>query len=621
MNVIVTEKNSVAQEYAKVLGVSNKGKGCIYGHSSVLGDVTITWARGHLVTLSPMDKYDSKYKKWEIKDLPFLPKDYKYEVIADCKDQFNVIKSLYNDFKTERIYYAGDSAREGLYIQMLIKQMAKVRKGVDERVVWIDSFTEEEILRGLKEAKPVGEYNLKISAAYMRAIEDFAVGINFTRALSCKYGYALNKKAQTKKWRSIAVGRVMSCVLNMVVKREAEIKNFTVTPFYKVETDFGAEWKATEKSKFFESPLLYCENGLKERKSADVLVDVFNSDPAVTVTSKKETTEKKGAPLLFNLAELQNFCSKKYKISPDKTLEIAQSLYEKKLTTYPRTDARVLSEAVAKEIYTNLKGLTFYKPDLLQHILETAAYKRIGFPYVDNSKISDHYAIIPTGQTSGINELSEIERNVFGDIIDRFYSIFYPPAEYKKLEVELVHSTGEPFYFSKKVLVKPGWLEVIGGYEFEDLPEFNEGKTYQTEFFIKEGKTTPPKRYTSGSMIIAMENAGKDIEDEDLRAQIKGCGIGTSATRAAIIDKLVKTEYINLNSKTQVLTPTFLGECIVKIVSDTCPSLLSPEMTANWEMGLEQIEKGEVTFDEYKKILETYVTKELKKMVESNIAV
>ncbi len=622
MIVIINEKHSVSEEYAKVLKINQKGKGCITGFSPVLNDdVTITWARGHLVTLSDMDSYDAKYKKWNLKDLPFLPDTYKYDVISDCKEQFNVIKALYHASGTGTILYAGDSAREGLYIMLLIRQKAGVKKGVTEKVVWIDSQTEEEIIRGIREAKPLSEYELKGHAAYMRAIEDFAVGINFTRALSCKYGYALNQRVKTSKWRSVSVGRVMSCVLNMIVSRENEIRNFKETPFYRIESDFGAEWKATEGSKFHDSPLLYCENGFREKSKAETLLDVFNADPVLVAENVNITRERKGAPLLFNLAEMQNFCTKKYKISPDRTLEIIQSLYEKKLVTYPRTDARVLSSAVAKEVYNNLKGLSFYKPEMLKKIMETGSYKKIGFPYVDDSKISDHYAIIPTGKTEGYNNLPELEKNVYHDIIERFYCIFLPNAEYDKLEIVFKHSSGEPFYLSKKVLKIPGWREVIGDYELEELPDFEKGAKYQTSFLVKEGKTTAPKRYTSGSMIIAMENAGKLIEDEELRSQIKTCGIGTSATRAEIIKKLVRTEYVNLNEKTQILTPTMLGEYIVKIVSQTCPSLLSPEMTANWEMGLQQIENGDVTFAEYKTILETYVKKEVARIENSNIAI
>ncbi len=625
--VLITEKKSVAEEYIKVLKLQEKDKGKYHveGYSPVMKtDVAVTWARGHLVEMSYPEKYDDKYKKWNIADLPFLPDKYRYEVIKDCKEQFNEIKTLYNRDSTSAIFYAGDSGREGLLIQLVIRQEAHVPKGIDERVVWIDSYTEDEILRGIKEAKPLSEYVYKGHSAYMRAIEDYVIGINFSRALSCKFGYQMNKKLNLSSWKSISVGRVMTCVLALVTEREREIRNFKETPFYKIAAENGAEWKAVDGTQYFESPLLYAENGFKERASAEKLCQLLNTDKRMTVADVSKKAEKKGAPLLFNLAEAQNYCGTKYKITPEQTLDAIQSLYEKKLVTYPRTDARVMSSAVGKEIEKNLKGLLKlgYKTDMVKEALAMGRYKTIvDSPYVDDSKITDHYAIIPTGEINGYAGLSGLEKNVYHDIVERFLSIFYPAAEYEKTEVRFSHSKHEYLFLSKKVLKVPGYLKVIDKAEMEEPIDYQKGQIINTVFEIKEGKTTGPKRYTSASMIIAMENAGKLIEDEELRATIKGSGIGTSATRGAILSKLIDNEYLALNNKTQILTPTVLGECIYDIVKANIPNLTSPEMTANWELGLTQIESGKVTYAKYKDTLYDYVKSEVGKVAVKDGAV
>lgn len=622
--IIITEKPSVAQDYRKVLKVQPKEKtdGYIEGFSPVMNrTVVITWCVGHLCTLSYPEVYDKGLEKWSLDTLPFLPKEYKYEVIPAVKKQFGIIKKLYHDKALDEIYYAGDSGREGIYIQALVRQMAGHKPGIQEKVVWIDSFTEREIINGIQNAKDISSYQLKIDAAYMRAIEDYAVGINFSRALSCKYGMNYKKYVGDKK-ASIAVGRVMTCVLSMVVEREREIRNFVEIPYYKIEADTGftTEWKVDEKSAYFGSPFLYNENGFKEKEKAQYLLDTLSKDKHLTVEKVKVYEEKKGAPLLYNLAEIQYDSSKKYKISPDETLSVIQSLYEKKLVTYPRTDARVLSSAVAGEIHINLNGLAKlgYKTDIVMKIAQNKWHKRIqNSPYVDDSKITDHYAIIPTGHIQGIEALNEMELLIYHDIIDRFLSIFFPPAVFTKAEVVLSHTMQEHFYGSKKTLKEYGYLEVLDNkpaIEENKMAAVVQGQVLDAEYQIKEGKTTPPKRYTSGSMVIAMENAGKMIEDEQLREQIKGCGIGTSATRAETIKKLVSKGYLQLNKKTQILTPGFAGEAVYDIVKGTIPVLLKPEMTANWEKGLDGVEKGTVSVADYKKKLENYVMYEVDKI-------
>ncbi len=632
MIVIVCEKPSVAREYASCLGITEKKDGYIEGHSSITGDTVITWTFGHLVELCMPDAYDINLKKWSLETLPFLPPKYKYAVIneAGVKKQFKVIKDLYHRQDLSAVYYAGDSGREGLYIQMLVRQEAGTKHGIEEKVVWIDSQTKEEILRGIKQAKPLTEYENLKQAAYMRAIEDYLVGINFSRVLSIRYGKTFNDAIAAAKYKSIAVGRVMTCVLALVVEREREIKAFRETSYYRIITNIAGsepEWRAKEGSAFFESPLLYAENGFKDRADADRFVAGLQKSPTLTVEKLEIKEEKKGAPLLYNLAEAQFDFSKRYKISPDKTLEVIQSLYEKKLVTYPRTDARVLSSAVAKEISVNLRGLQAAGqfPKVIDWIFANSRDKAIEkSPYVNDSKITDHYAIIPTGQAPG--NLDDLEKKVYEDIVRRFLSIFYPPCVFNKVEAVFKHASGERFYGSKKTVKSKGYTvlfpkdddEEAVGEGANELAALKEGQVIDAEYSVKEGKTTPPKRYTSGSMVITMENAGKMIEDEELRAQIKGSGIGTSATRAAIIEKLVKNGYISLNQKTQILTPAHAGECVYDIVKDACASLLKPEMTASWEKGLSQIEDGSVRPEEYLQKIEGYIKKTVSSVKEGS---
>lgn len=644
--VIVTEKPSVAQEYIKTLKVKGKREdGFVRGQSEVLGkEVAVTWCVGHLCALSYPERYDEALKKWSMETLPFLPEEYLYEVIPAMKKQFGIIKKLYHSKDLEGIYYAGDAGREGLYIQMLVRQLAGTKAGITERVVWIDSYTEVEIIRGIREAKELAAYERQKDAAYMRAIEDYAVGINFTRALAVKFSRTF--KQETESDKAIAVGRVMTCVLAMVVERERQIRGFKPTAFFGITADIGcnAVWKAVGGSKWYQSPLLYNETGFSNRGDAEGLISSFGETAELVVESVKESTEKKNAPLLFNLAEIQFFCSKKYRISPEETLSVIQALYEKKLVTYPRTDARVMSTAVALEAGKTLQGLhgADYRKKEISEILSGGLYKGIEKSrYVDDSKITDHYAIIPTGVTAGTGNLSGLEQKIYCDIIDRFLAVFLPAAEYRKVEVVLQHSNGERFFASEKVLVEPGY-QVLLGKDEEDkadgsqagmegqadaagqadsemkkgkLPKFKEGQKVAASFAVREGETKAPKRYTSGSMVIAMENAGRMIEDEELREQIKGCGIGTSATRAATIEKLVKKcGYLDLVKKTQVLTPTKAGECIYDIVKRHIPGLVSPEMTASWEKGLAGIESGKVKVEEYREKFEAYVRREVEKI-------
>lgn len=620
--IIICEKPSVAQEYQKVLNLqsSEKHDGYMVGTCSMFPgkSVAITWTIGHLCTLSLPPVYGEEYKRWSLDTLPFLPEQYKYEVISNVKKQFSIVKKLYHSSDLERLYLAGDSGREGLYIQALVRQLAGTKPGIEVRVVWIDSQTEQEIKRGLAEAKVLSEYATKSESGYMRAIEDYAVGINFSRVLSCKHGWDFNKRIGTPKgqWKPIAVGRVMSCVLGMIVEREREIRSFVETPFYKIEADCGfkTEWKAVETSFYYESPLLYNESGFKAIENANLLLSTLDKAPQLCVESVVVKEERKKAPLLFNLAELQFECSKKYKISPDQTLDIAQKLYEGKLITYPRTDARVLSTAIADDISFNLNGLVKqgYKKDQILKIAQNGWHKGLSKThYTDDSKITDHYAIIPTGSGAGdVDSLTEIQRKVYYDIVNRFISIFYPSAVYEKAEVVLKHNIGEKFFGSMKTIKSLGYMEVLDDkpdMEENLLAKVKESQAFNATFEIKEGKTTPPKRYSSGSIILAMENAGKLIEDQVLREQIKSSGIGTSATRAEIIKKLEKNEYINLNKKTQILTPTLPGECIYDILEATMPQLLSPEMTAEWEKGLVGIENGDVLPANYRNELEEYI--------------
>lgn len=633
MRIVMTaEKPSVARAYADALDLENKksGDGKITGHSNWDGnDYTITWSIGHLVTLSYPEKYDAKYKKWDFNDLPFLPDQYKYELIPDGKKQFQVIKSLYNDPATDRIILAGDSGREGLYIQALILMMSGDNKRADKIVLWIDSQTKEEIRRGLKEAKPLSAYENLRNAGYMRAIEDYSFGLNYSRMLTCKFGREFNNMVHGDKWKAIAVGRVMTCVLGMTVDREREIKNFVPMSFYKIlgsNDDIRSAWLIDKDSAYAESADIYDNKGFKNRAKAEDFLLQLNKNKTLKVSDISEKTEKKKAPLLYNLAELQAECSKRFKISPDQTLSVAQKLYESQLITYPRTDARVLSTAVCKEIKGNLNGLmrvtkhnAGYVNRILTMDLHTGLEKTV---YCDDTKITDHYAMIPTGKGNP-SGLSEIEEAIYFMIVDRFLCIFFPQAEYSISTITLVHPCGERFRASEKNLVKAGFLEILGTETVDTAKgkfssRFKKGDVLSVNFTIEDGKTTPPPRYTSGSMILAMENAGKLIENEELRAQIKTCGIGTSATRAGILKKLVANGYLNLNKKTQVLTPHADGEAVYDIVKKTVAGFLSPETTASWEKGLSMIENGDISSDMFRKKMETEIVKTYKRISAMN---
>ena len=638
-SLIITEKPSVAQEFARILGVSGRNDGYIENDKYV-----ITWCVGHLVEMVYPEEYDEKYKRWRLEDLPFLPEEYKYNVIPNVSKQYDTVHRMLFREDIETVYWAGDAGKEGQTIEENIRRFGGVRPGMKELRVWIDSQTEEEILRGIREAKPMAEYDNLAKSGIMRTIEDYAMGINFSRAMSVKYGKLLNDAAATKSYTAIAVGRVMTCVLGMVVIREREIRNFAETPFYRVvggflpegaetEETVTAEWKAVNGSKYFESPLLYKENGFKKRESAENLIGELDGKQAVIKSLERGTSRKK-APLLFNLAELQAECSKRYKISPDETLQVAQDLYEKKLTTYPRTDARVLSTAVAKEIGKNLNRLKTYEPTktYTERILKEGTYRNIArTQYTDDSKITDHYAIIPTGQLTELGSLSDLQRRVYDLVVRRFLSIFYPAAEYETIKL-VVQVGAEQLFASAKVLKNPGFLEIMGRPGNDENKEeesagllklagqLKTGDPLKVDGYeIKEGKTAPPKRYTSGSMVLAMENAGQLIEEEELREQIKGSGIGTSATRAEIIRKLVRIGYLNLNKKTQVLSPEAIGEMVFEVVSMTVPALLNPKMTASWEKGLDGITRGTVIMEDYRSKLEDFIRKETVSMIEHDL--
>ncbi|NMB44598.1 MAG: type IA DNA topoisomerase [Clostridiales bacterium] len=679
-NLYISEKPSVAREFASALKENFKTRdGYMESDKSI-----ITWCVGHLVTMSYPDAYDPKYKKWRQEDLPFIPMDYRYEIIPNVKKQFNIVKDLLKRGDVGTIYVCTDSGREGEYIYRLVDQMAKVPKNKDKRRVWIDSQTEEEILRGIREAKPLSAYDNLSESAYLRAKEDYLMGINFSRILSLKYGYQLNTYLKTKKYSGISVGRVMTCVLGMVVKREMEIREFVKTPFYRVNSgftysdqDFDGEFKAVEGSKYFKSPLLYKENGFKELAVAQNFVkELLGGEPnfeetnesgkrtythkleeekmQALVSSIEKRKERKNPPLLYNLAELQNECSKIFKISPDQTLQVVQDLYEKKLVTYPRTDARVLSSAVSKEIDKNLRGLTkyIYGGEYAKEILEKGTYKKLEKTrYVNDKQITDHYAIIPTGQgLNALNSLNPTSKKVYEVIVRRFLAIFYPPAIYRKISITALIEK-ESFFSSFKILEDEGYLKIMNNSfqnkvkqanktsEAEDLRQEDDKKSSNsfdpnlitainklkkgmyidiTGFTIKEGETSPPRRYNSGSLILAMENAGQLIEDEELRAQIKGSGIGTSATRAEILNKLTKINYLKLNKKTQIITPTQMGEMIYIIVASSIKSLLNPELTASWEKGLTYVEKGTTTTKEYMKILEDFIARNTNKVKQLN---
>ena len=648
-SLYIAEKPSVAREFAKALQISASNRDG-YMESA---DAVITWCVGHLVTMSYPESYDEKYKRWSLDTIPFIPSEFKYEVIEGVKKQFQIVSGLLNRSDVETIYVCTDSGREGEYIYRLVEQQANV-KDKKRRRVWIDSQTEEEILRGIREAKDLSEYDNLGTAAYLRAKEDYLMGINFSRVLTLKYGNAV--KSYLKADRAvISVGRVMTCVLGMVVNREREIREFVKTPFYRVTADVmvsgkpcECEWKAVENTKYFQSPLLYKENGFKERKDAQALIDALMDTPPVigvaeSVEKKKET---KNPPLLYNLAELQNDCSKYFKISPDETLRIVQELYEKKMTTYPRTDARVLSTAVAKEIDKNIRGLVNYNTvrELAGQVLSGGSYKGIAkTKYVNDKQITDHYAIIPTGQgLNNLNSLNPTAVKVYEIIARRFLSIFFPPAIYRKISLK-VSVKEEYFFASFKVLEDEGYLKAAAfsfnrkkdsgedakNMEKDTKPEEDGGEQPMTDqafmealnqlkkgaklpvskMQIKEGETTPPKRYNSGTIILAMENAGQLIEDEDLRAQIKGSGIGTSATRAEILKKLINIKYLDLNKKTQAVTPTLMGEMIYEVVDNAIRPLLDPALTASWEKGLTMVAEGVITGEEYMKKLDDFVSR------------
>lgn len=659
--LFIAEKPSVAQEFARVLHVrGRRGDGFIESEDSV-----VTWCVGHLITMSYPEVYDPAYKKWAFETLPFLPETFRYEVIPDVRKQFETVKGLLNRPDVEAIYVCTDSGREGEYIYRLVDEMAQVPETKKKFRVWIDSQTEDEILRGIREAKPLSAYDNLSASAYLRAKEDYLMGINFSRALSLKYGGWLNDNVEGKKWTSVSVGRVMTCVLGMVVSREWEIRKFVKTPFYRVigsfspqglsggaggeageqagvETGesgnaFEGEWRVCEESHYFQSPKLYKENGFLDEETVNALIRELKSEEReAVIESVEKKKEKKNPPLLFNLAELQNLSSKLFKISPDETLQIVQELYEKKLVTYPRTDARVLSSAVAKEITKQLKGLQGYEPALpyLREIARMKSFEKLEKTrYVDDKKITDHYAIIPTGQgLSSLKSLKPVSARMYEVIVRRFLSIFYPPAVYQKINVVLVvdnaHMHRERFHTSQKVLVEEGFLPVTK-YSFtqkkekdEEQPETNSllprlkkgMKCAIGGMSIKEGETSPPKRYNSGSIILAMENAGQLIEDEELRAMIKGSGIGTSATRAEILKKLFHISYLNLNKKTQIITPTLKGELVCGIVRYAIPAMLSPKLTASWEKGLTGVSEGGISEAEYMGKLTDFVSVQVGKV-------
>lgn len=625
-NLYIAEKPSVARQFADVLHVNGNGReGYLESEDSI-----VTWCVGHLVTMSYPDAYDEKLKRWSLDTIPFVPKEYKYEVIPAVAKQFNIVKKLLNREDVGCIYVCTDSGREGEYIYRLVDDMAG-HPDKDKRRVWIDSQTEEEILRGIREARPESEYNSLSDAAYLRAKEDYLMGINFSRALSLKYSYVVKNYLGLDKC-VIAVGRVMTCVLGIIVKREREIREFVKTPFYRVvgnialsDGQFDAEWKAVKDTKYFQSPLLYKENGFKKKEDAEKLIEELNAGGmdarVLSVTNKQE---KKAPPLLYNLAELQNDCSTLFKISPSDTLKIVQELYEKKLVTYPRTDARVLSTAVAKEIYKNINGLTRVQnmQGYAAEVLQMGSYKKIASTrYVNDKQITDHYAIIPTGQgQAALNGVSDIHKKVYEIICRRFLSIFYPAAVYKKTALEVLKN-GEHLFANFKYLMDRGYLKVADNSyskkkdEEKYSPEFVEacGKVRKGDilqvnsFQVKEGETTPPKRYNSGSLILTMENAGQFIEDETLREQIKGAGIGTSATRDGIITKLVNNKYISLNKKTQIVTPTLLGEVIYDIVYYSINGLLRADLTASWEKGLCGVADGSISEQEYTDKMTSFV--------------
>lgn len=630
--ILITEKPSVAMEFAKALKINtNRKNGYLESEEWI-----ITWCVGHLVTMSYPEKYDEKLKQWRLATLPFVPKEWKYEVIPQVANQFNVIQGLLQRKDISEIYNAGDSGREGEYIQRLVLMMAKPDPSIKIKRVWIDSQTEEEILRGIREAKDASEYDSLSDSAYLRAKEDYLIGINFSRLLSITQGRRVAKQVNEER-TSIAIGRVMTCVLGMVVSREREIRNFVKTKYYKITGKFGeeksfceAEWKVNEKSIEYNSAKLYNETGFKKKEDAEEFINKIKDKVAV-VTEIKKSKQKENPPLLFNLAEIQNECSRKFKIKPDETLAVMQELYEKKLVTYPRTDARVLSTAVAKEITKNLNGIAKgFKDEEIQKYInkmkeENYSTNLVKTKYVNDSKITDHYAIIPTGQGyENYEKLNQLQKDIYKIIVKRFLAIFYPPAEFNKINIT-INVENEIFTASQKVCIKQGYLEIAKDKK-EDLEGIGDSNNFLNilkkgqeinilDLTTKEAETSPPTRYNSGSMILAMENAGKLIEDEELREQIKGAGIGTSATRAEIIKKLEKICYIAINNKTQIITPTLKGEAIYDVVNKTMPDMLNPKLTASWEKGLDMVAKKEIPPDEFMTKLEAYVNSKFDKLV------
>ncbi len=659
-NILITEKPSVAMEFAKVLGISGTRKdGYLESEKWI-----VTWCVGHLITMSYPEVYDEKLKFWRLDTLPFMPKEYKYEIIPAVEKQFNIVKSLLIRDDVEIIYVATDSGREGEYIYRLVEQMAGVTDKIRKRV-WIDSQTEEEIKRGIAEAKDLEEYNSLSDSAYLRAKEDYLIGINFSRLLTIIFGRRAATKLNEERI-SISVGRVMTCVLGMIVSREREIRNFVKTTYYKISGEFGdnqdsikAEWKVNEKSKMYNSNKLYNETGFKKVEDAREFITSLKDKKAI-ISEVKKAKQKENAPLLFNLAEIQNECTKKFKIKPDETLEIIQALYEKKLVTYPRTDARVLSTAVAKVISKNLNGIAKgYKDEEVQGYIKKMVNEKystniIKSKYVNDSKITDHYAIIPTGQGyENFGSLNQLQKDIYKLIVKRFLCIFYPPAEFSKLSIT-INIENEEFSTTSKVCTKMGYLEIAKpkqnsgkivdnnsekplGDELKKDNELKKGKDLSKKdneisekllkklkkgqeigivnFETKDAETSPPTRYNSGSIILAMENAGKLIEDEELREQIKGAGIGTSATRAEIMKKLERIQYIQINNKTQIITPTQKGEVIFDVVNSSMPDMLNPKLTASWEKGLDMVAKKEINSQEFMDKLENYIKLKFKKLV------
>lgn len=601
--IFITEKPSVAQDYKRVLKVSSGGKtnGYIEGHSPVLGkDVIITWAVGHLIAISQPEKQNPAWEgAWKKENLPMIPNSFKYEPIKNTYSQYKVIKEQYTRKDIDAIYYAGDSGREGIYIQALIRnQVFKTSPKVEERVVWLNSTTDESIIKGIQEAKPYTHYQSMIDSGYMRAISDWLIGMNFTESFTLTSNTLIN------------VGRVMTPTLAMVVNRQYEIDNFHKTPYFGIKADNFASWKAVNGSRFFESDDLYNENGFLKKEKSQALCSEFNTDKKLMVFDTKITTKTEYAPYLFNLADLQAYCTKHFKISPAKALEIVQSLYEKKFTTYPRTDCRFLSSAVA----TDLKKQGYDVP------------KR----YVDDSKVTDHYALIPTFHGNA-NELDGTEKSVYNVILERFTNTMLPPYIYDAVSVTYIHRNGEKFFENYRIIKQLGFKANSKDTEEEKAEnKSNNDEAVSTKpvpqkgdvisvnnFSIHEMETKPPVAYTTGSLILAMEKAGKLIEDEELREQIKTCGIGTSATRAGIIDKLVARKYITVDNK-QKVAPTEFGKSIIPIIALYDKALVSPEKTADMEASLNAVATSKLSKEGYLEKIVYYVSRTTQRILDEN---